>query len=245
MKKILFLTLFLTNAAIAVPVHSWNDSTPNAPTPEEKSLIDPYVSLRAGFSQMSLTAQGIRGQSNGASAAVALGFRFKLMDDIDIRAEGEFTYGFYSNRDRTVENCFVPVSPGAGAGDLVPCDVQHDLTETQRAFMANIYIDFLTNSKIRPYVGFGLGSMDINAEMTVSGLGDYMIFPPGGGGQITGFDIQLRTNFTYGLYAGIGFNLTDSGSVIGDLGIRYLATSINNNASLSTTSYNLGIRIPF
>ena len=172
--------------------------------------IAPYISLRLGAVALSTDLNGVNiNNSAGGAIGGAIGAKFILGNEINVRAEGEFAYNSASFTDRW--------------GDKI--------TQTPMTFMANAYLDFLTSYKLKPYVGFGLGMMNFNEKDS---------------SDITS-DVSL-SDFAYGIYGGAGFNFNESGSLMGDVGIRYTSASFKYNGSdvdVSAISYNFGVRYTF
>ena len=231
MKKLALATMmiFMTAAAQAEYYRTasgrvkWRDLGPSSnnryvestPKSEDSNLIiTPYASLRAGFAQVSIDS--FNGFDNGASGAVALGLKFKLNDRFNIRFEGEAVYNLY--RGGPFE-----MYPGTWSAFI------YNIETSQRVFMANFYIDFLTDQIIKPYLGFGVGAMNIAADIEViqGGFLDQRLSQSG--------------SLTTGFYGGFGFNITSDGSAIGDVGVRYLNAQVLG-LTVSSISYNLGVR---
>ena len=96
-------------------------------------------------------------------------------------------------------------------------------------FMANAYLDFLTDHKLKPYVGVGIGFTNHNDRIR------------GGGFQaLTAFESEL----VWGLYGGVGFNLTRNGLLAGDIGLRYTYAHMWGY-SVQNMTYNAGLRFTF
>jgi len=161
-----------------------------------------YISFRAGGGEFYDPAWGVSA-NGGLALGAAFGRRFKLADELAVRTETEIGYGTFGRKIGSVE-----------------------LDQRTISFMGNIYFDFLTSYKVKPYVGFGAGMLNLRDKWS---------------------DITIEfnsTEFAYGLYGGIGFNLTASGSVMGDVGIRHI-NSTSYGASISMTTVNAGARFMF
>jgi len=91
--------------------------------------------------------------------------------------------------------------------------------------MGNLYLDLLTSYKLKPYIGAGCGYMD---------------------SKITSFWVDDRRDYgnIYGLYTGVGFNLSKRGGATVDLGMRYLSMRIQE-AHAEFISFNAGVRFTF
>ena len=143
-----------------------------------------------------------------------------------VSLNGAFGARFILN-DQVSARAEVELSVGAFTGDLAFGNTVH---HTPVAFMTNYYLDLLTGFRLKPYVGFGVGFMSLNEEMkTASGWTVYS---------------ENDSGFAYGLYGGIGFNLTSSGNVMGDLGLRHVSAQLFGH-TIQTTTFNLGARFVF
>lgn len=84
-----------------------------------------------------------------------------------------------------------------------------DRDVTFKSFMANIYVDFpIDNSKLAPFLGFGLGSTKVDAEETCTAAANT--------------DCTANV-FTYGLNGGISYSLNPSTDLYGK--VTYLGFS--------------------
>lgn len=116
--------------------------------------VGPYVSFSglAAFTQDDDTSvSGVPVDINfdtGFGIAAALGYDFA---GSNLRLEGELTYRY---NEATVSSPALPSFAPSGDVDSI-------------AYMANAYYDFDINSPLIPYVGAGLGVVDIDSEDTV------------------------------------------------------------------------------
>lgn len=133
----------------------------------------------------------------GYGVGAAVGYDFgKVQDNIGLRVEGEITY-----RENEVDTHDVSALGGnqpGSTGDL-----------TSMAYMANGYLDFHNDTRFTPYVGVGLGLVDVEYD---------------------GYGIQAVPNvmddsdmvFAYQFIAGAALELTEQLSLTGDY--RYFGT---------------------
>ena len=91
---------------------------------------------------------------------------------------------------------------GVSVGDLV-ADGQGEVTTL--SVFANAYYDFDLDSQIKPYVGAGIGFMDVDAEYSPSGVG---IIDDG------------ETKFAWQLKAGASYEVNDSWEIFGEYTYR-------------------------
>lgn len=107
-----------------------------------------------------------------------------------------------------------------------------------KSFMANVYVDFpIDNSKFAPFLGFGLGTTEVDAEETCT----------------VAADTDCNTSvFTYGLNGGISYSLNPSTDIYGK--ITYLGfsdvtiTNTGVNATIEdseTLSAYIGVKFNF
>jgi opacity protein-like surface antigen len=122
----------------------------------------------------------------GVGISGGLGYRYN-----DFRVEGEVMYG-RSDVDR--------ISFAGGGGDLTG---YYDMWGAT----INFFYDIPTGTKVRPYVGAGLGGTRFKAnDITLAGG-----FPPTRGSN---------TLFTYKLMAGVSYAFTDAWRIL--LGYRFM-----------------------
>jgi len=94
-------------------------------------------------------------------------------------------------------------------------------------YKTNVYIDFLENYSLKPYVGFGFGLGRFNENLAVN--------------NISMGDVS-DTGFTYSLYTGLGFQIFRG--LYGDIGAFYNNTSIFNT-NIETIGGTAGLRYNF
>ena len=208
MKKLLAIILFSVGIAAASA-----DSTTRTPLgaarpmsefkmPDEPKTIAPYISGRIGGASLSIDDNNYF----GGTYAGAMGARFIVDEDMAVRIEGEF--GILSFGDS--------IQPNGSA-------------KNHMTFMANLYLDLMTDQIVKPYVGVGVGFTNYNDRVQA-----------GGARVLSAFEAEL----IWGLYGGIGFNLTKSGALAGDVGVRYSYASIWGY-SVASMTYNAGLRFTF
>jgi len=212
MRKILIATIFTTliGGAYAnttpdpqrAPLNPPRSMFTDPVTFEEPKIIAPYVSLRIGGSSLRIDDNN----HFGGTYAAAVGARFIVAEDLAFRVEGEFTLHSFSSS----------IQPGG-----------HE--RNPMTYMVNAYLDFLTDHRIKPYVGVGIGFTNHNRHIRA-----------GGWQMLSAFESELA----FGLYGGVGFNLTESGMLMGDIGVRYTYADMWGH-SVSNMSYNAGIRFTF
>jgi len=186
----------------------------NAWAGTETGSISPYVATRAGLGLLSSSGvDTLTGPSLGAAA----GAKFALENNMAVRVEGEFGYNSFSEKDSI---------------DMYGTTVSIDSTYSPMTFMANAYFDFMTDYKLKPYVGAGAGiaNFDIKVKTSVMGM--------------SGTASGSQSGFTYGLYGGVGFNIVEDGSVAGDVGVRYVSMSIESE-TFNVLSFNAGVKYMF
>ena len=172
----------------------------------EQNAVSPYAAFRVGVGGLGISDGGQDGRNGGLTLAGAVGARIKINNDLAFRVEGEAELGSFSNTQGLLE-----------------------VEQNTVTFMANAYIDFMTSYRLKPYVGFGIGTTLIQEEMSVFGIRLYD---------------ESTSGFTYGLYGGVGFNLTDTGNVLGDVGVRYRRFSAWD-ANINIFTVNAGLRVVF
>ena len=90
-----------------------------------------------------------------------------------------------------------------------------------KSFMANVYFDFpIDNSKFAPFLGFGLGTTEVDAEETCT----------------VAADTDCNTSvFTYGLNGGISYSLNPSTDIYGKITYLGFSDITLNDAGIETT----------
>ena len=95
----------------------------------------------------------------------------------------------------------------------------------QTGIMANVYLDFLPGSVIRPYIGAGFGVVD--AELSIA---------------VPGFTASAdSTELAYRLATGASYEITDNIAI--DLGYRYL--TVDTNTEVDSHSVVTSLRYGF
>ena len=95
-----------------------------------------------------------------------------------------------------------------------------DLDVTFKSIMANVYFDFpIDNSKFAPFLGFGLGSTEVDAEDTCT----------------TAANTDCTSSvFTYGLNGGISYSLNPSTDIYGKITYLGFSDITLNDAGIET-----------
>lgn len=178
---------------------------------------------------------GLGGGANWTSDSDAEGPRINSTIDFDTGWLGSLSGGYsFANGIRTEfetayrSNSVDSVSNAIGAqGDA-----------TSWALMGNLYYDFRNSSRFTPYVGVGLGTVNVDADGVV----------PATGARINDNDWA----FAYQGIAGVSFAATDALSVFGDY--RYLrahdpefTTTDNRNVEADYANHGvmIGLRYSF
>ena len=183
------------------------------------SDISPYIGGRVGF--QTLTQDGSDTANTGLSYAGAIGARWKG-EIMNLRGEIEYSLASFSNEDESY--------PGPST------TLKTEFKFNPTTYMANFYADFLTNYKIRPYLGAGLGMVDWDWSLKTDLHYNSGVVVP-----ISDYNYS-KNGFIYGLYGGIGFNMV--AGLDGDIGMRYTATTIEN-VGFWLLSLNFGLRYTF
>lgn len=147
---------------------------------------------------------------SGYSVHAAIGYQTADEPDVGrIRADVEI---FYSDSDNdTFTTGGISTNVGGGL--------------EQTGILANVYLDFLPDSVIRPYIGAGAGVVESDLSVSVGG------FTASGD----------STEFAYRLAAGASYEITDTIAL--DLGYRYL--TVNTNTETDTHSVLASLRYGF
>ena len=106
-------------------------------------------------------------------------------------------------------------------------------SQTTGGYMANIYLDLFHSREyeIKPYFGLGIGTMSYRERV-------WRIW-----GSPNAYTYSVDGS-AYGTYVGFVGNLSDTYSTLGDFGLRYIRTRIND-IHVSMTTVNFGIRFMF
>jgi opacity protein-like surface antigen len=186
-----------------------------------------YISLKGGFGGLKdRHADEDDEILTGLSGMAALGLRVKT-PVINLRTELEFGYAEFKYKSK--ENLWF------GPDDLLT--IYGTLTAKPFTVLGNLYLDFLEDYRLKPYIGIGLG-------MTRIGLSSKADF--GYSGQIIPtykVDFGPYTEFTYGLHLGFGFGITDNLS--GDVGLRSFFGRISDQGDFIRADITFGLRYTF
>lgn len=212
MKKIGLLTL-VPLALIGTGVAYAETTNVNTNT------FNPYMSVKLGYGTSSWEDSTV--DPAGISAMVAIGAGYELRPVV-LRGEFEFSFSALS---ADIDEDDFPFYNITGTND-----------QTIMTAMANLYVDFLQDYKLKPYVGLGLGftrvSEDISATITQYSNGYSETFTADG----------ASTGFAYGLHAGLGFNIT--ARLAGDFGVRYIWNALDEY-TIDLFGVNVGLRYSF
>ena len=191
--------------------------------------ISPYVAVRGGMSNISFGSSDEKVDVDGYGYNLAVGARYGA-DGFAMRGELEYSAGIFKE-DKT-----------ESLADPDDSSTAHDVAKLNRDMSAgnilvNFYADFLTDYRLKPYVGFGLGRVSVknDAHLWVSYYigGDYA-------NEYEDFS-ERASGMTYGLHVGGGFNFTDS--LGGELGGRYFKVKLEDtDVSLWSAGFGLNYR---
>lgn len=164
----------------------------------------------------------------GVNGAIGYGWN-------NVRIEGEVSYRQADIDKITVNSVTVGGTVFSGLG-LVASDVDGEVSSL--GFMANGWYDFDTGTDWVPYVGVGVGTAQINAE--ISSIGSIPV----------SFD-ESDWVFAYQAGLGMGFNVTSSATI--QLGYRYFGTTdpefesggVTEEAEYRSHNVEVGLRIRF
>jgi len=188
-----------------------------AAMPEDNSKssgLEVYAAFRVGGGSLSFDVPNTDDMT-GMAFGGALGFIIRG-DHNDFRIEAEVSRNSFTAEHRI---------PGLVPGSSIIAETEAVAT----TFMVNAYIDLMASTAFRPYVGFGIGVVQAQESATAFGI------------TISG---EVQTETVYGLYAGVGFDLSKSGRMVGDVGVRYLIATVES-VDISALTFNAGLRIMF
>lgn len=151
-------------------------------------------------------------QSKGAfGGGVAAGYDFGAMNQIPVRMELEFM----ARQGQDFQHS--PKVAGVFNHPMLPPEVvvaSYNVNPTVYSVFANVYYDFVNDSKFTPYVGAGLGG----AYMDVSMSSRYVT----GGGQVLETEMGgSHANWSFAWNVGAGCSYTINDNMALDLGYRY------------------------
>ena len=186
-------TLLLTAAAVlfSFSVQAAPAANQTAPAQKETKTVAPYASVKAVYSweKVKLSDEEGLGSSSfkapGLNIAVGADFQGIRAED-GIRAEIEYAYRALKSKTSVEEGVAGKEKFG------------------MQTYMLNGYYDFATGTKVKPYIGAGLGLADVKLKYQDP---DDLI-------SIS------KTKFAWNLNAGIGMEV--SKNMVIDLGYRYL-----------------------
>jgi opacity protein-like surface antigen len=184
------------------------------------NALSPYLSVKAGYGTANIEKADTSYTGTGFIGAVGAQYALK---DINLRGELEISMLNYKDDHHNQDN--YPIESITGEAKL-----------KDTSYMANFYVDFFKNYKLKPYVGFGLGSAKFKEDISEE-IYDYST-------TLTAYDSYSsdKSAFIYGLHLGVGFNITDGlGS---EIGARYLVADIDGKSFLMLSA-NIGLRYTF
>ena len=182
--------------------------------------FSPYVSLKAGAGGSSWSESDV--SPTGFVLAGAVGVQYSALQAVNFR--GEFEISMMKFEDSVAED------------DVPYYTSSMELKQNFSMYLANFYVDFLKEYKVKPYVGFGFGMASLKEEIKdslyVFALDENFYFN----------ETAKWNSFTYGLNAGLGINITKG--LAADLGARYMIVKIEDtNVNIFTGT--LGLRYTF
>ncbi len=184
---------------------------PLGPEPVQGPIGSPpgfYVSLKAGANILDdISAGGLTADfDTGYALLGAIGYDTGDIWHLGkVRIEGEIGYR---------ENDFDDIGGVSVGGDV-----------EQLSFMANVYHDFLPGSRIRPYIGAGLGAVDVDVTASLGGFAAS----------------ASDTEFVYQLMAGLTFEATQNIAI--DAEYRY--TEVDTSPNVENHAILIGTRFKF
>ena len=186
---------------------------------ERGRVIAPYISGRIGVG--SLNVEGGDSVLGFENYGVAVGARWQGAY-LALRGEGEFGISNFSDTYST--------------GGF-PTSIESELEQNFQTYMANFYVDFFTNYRIKPYLGAGIGMIRVDETRSLSTHNLVTgVTTPGATYDFSG------NGMVYGLYGGFGFNITRGLSA--DVGARYQTATIEGTG-LDIITLNTGLRYTF
>jgi OOP family OmpA-OmpF porin len=199
-------------------------------------FIDDSESVERGVAQVPYTANAVNSYKTGFRVSGMLGYEFGS----GFRVDGEVFFA-RANLGKLIYKGRTTTEPGLGTIDI-PGD--HSIpvsgSANQLGGMVNVWYDFNTGSRWKPYVGGGLGlvrvdwgDVEYNRNEVAQGAADQLArldprFPPGDTPpklprgtvpELSGTD----TVFAYQLGAGLGYEVTDAITV--QVGYRMLKSN--------------------
>jgi opacity protein-like surface antigen len=191
------------------PLYTSGDINPDLPASNYR-----YGSLSLGFgsqSNVDVKENGVKSREIGFNSAfsfnAAVGYQFE-----QVRAELEIGNQFLSGKDiKFVRGGTIPLPGSLNATTI----------------LLNGYYDIPTGSKLRPYVGGGLGLGVISGKIR------YTIISRN---RFDSFEESLDgTSFAYQLKAGLQYEISRKGNIFGEL--KYSSISGYNNKEYTNTDY--------
>ena len=160
----------------------------------------PYIAVKGGISND--FENMFRGGLTSAAVSGAVGLK-TVVNGLYLRGEVEYVY-HQDNINYVIT-------------DNITYRDEYELNSVQ----ANFIIDFLPGYKVKPYMGYGIGWLNLKDKSTDALIMlnvDQDLFPP------SHLSSESRRDFfLHGFLVGASFNL--SGALVADLGFRYMRTN--------------------
>ena len=172
MKKYILFTLM---TLISVSAHA-------AP----KIQLLPYASIGGGAATNSFSGAAVADW--GYTIEGALGVTINTRKTPQMRVEMEFAYARFDGDDK--QN-ITPTTDRQVTSKQIPV-----------TYMGNYFVDFFKTSLVHPYVGFGLGVMDLKDKVSIKDID----LTTGTSTSIDDTENSYNT-FVYGLYSGVALDL--------------------------------------
>ena len=153
-----------------------------------------------GLAPMSSSSSGSKGQ---AVLGLAVGYDFKPVSDLPLRAEFEYAW---RGKDEKYSTAYRLVAPG-----LPTVNVTEKGKVGAQSFFVNAYFDIHNDTPVTPYIGAGLGLAVVSGEYRTSN-----------DAGIDELNLKLsntKTNFAWNIGAGAAWKVAENVSL--DLGYRY------------------------
>lgn len=161
----------------------------------------PFASASVPYRELTL--------DEGFSGGIGIGYQFTDL----LRADVTARYG------KADAGGFVDLSPGCIAS--ASCYISERGDARTWDLMANAYVDLGTFAGFTPYVGGGLGAVNVSYEDRTLEYCDASLVAPGSAGcESLGVDGEDSWRFAYALTAGVAYNVNRNIAL--DVGYRYL-----------------------
>lgn len=210
MKKSMLFAVPLM-AAVAMPALA------DVASADAQSKWSPYLSLKLGVGGSSMDNSQF--DPTGLLAATAVGVSYD-MGSTKLRGEFEFSFAYMGDSlDEDDGTTFLTA----------------DYDQSFISYMGNVYVDFLQDYRIKPFVGAGFGMMRAREDISVY---ERVTFAPGSHWNY----IAAENGVALALHAGFGFNFTERFG--GELAARY-TLGFYDAVDISIFSGTFGLRYNF